>query len=380
MRKREIYAKILANIILLILIILFFKYLFGYIFSLIFPFIISYALVLLAKPFIKILNKIKIKRKPAAIIFISTIICSITAITYITVKKIYDTIILITDEIYNSSEEINSTIYTISVYFNKYLGKDSSELNTIDTQISEAINKIVSLLTTYLTDYAGKTISNIPFAIFVFLIITLCTYSMIAENFNINFEKIFKNSKIIRIKTEIIDVTEAYFIGQLKIMFVVFIILAIGLGVLKIKYFILIAFIVAFIDLLPIFGTGAVFWPWMLIEFIKGNTISAIMLFVIYIVAFLARQIMQPKMTSQTLELKPIPTFMLMFIGYKIWGVIGLITTPFAGMIFYKLFQIGIFDNYKKIYIILKHDILQLLKITDDDVNKYINKENDIKK
>lgn len=45
-----------------------------------------------------------------------------------------------------------------------------------------------------------------------------------------------------------------------------FVVLAIGLGILKIKYFILIALLIAIVDLLPVLGTGMVMIPWAIIE------------------------------------------------------------------------------------------------------------------
>ncbi len=46
-----------------------------------------------------------------------------------------------------------------------------------------------------------------------------------------------------------------YFKAQFKIMGIVFLILLVGLGFLKIHYFVLIAFLIAFLDFLPFFGT-----------------------------------------------------------------------------------------------------------------------------
>ena len=45
-------------------------------------------------------------------------------------------------------------------------------------------------------------------------------------------------------------------------MFIVAIIIFLGLEILDIKYSMLIALGTAFLDFLPVFGTGAVIWPW----------------------------------------------------------------------------------------------------------------------
>ena len=51
-------------------------------------------------------------------------------------------------------------------------------------------------------------------------------------------------------------------------MGVVFLILAAGLGFMGIGYFVLVAFLISFLDFLPFFGTGTAMIPWAVYQFL----------------------------------------------------------------------------------------------------------------
>ena len=70
-----------------------------------------------------------------------------------------------------------------------------------------------------------------------------------------------------------------------------FVLLSIGLGILKIKYFIRVALLIAFVDLLPILGAGMVMIPWAIIEFFMGNIKLGISLGILFFVSFIIKQI-----------------------------------------------------------------------------------------
>ena len=86
-----------------------------------------------------------------------------------------------------------------------------------------------------------------------------------------------------------------YFKAQLKIEVWMYLLLVVGLSVLRVDYVLLIALGIAFLDLLPFFGTGTVMVPWALIKIFSGDYKMAIGLLIIWGGGQLARQIIQPK-------------------------------------------------------------------------------------
>lgn len=135
-----------------------------------------------------------------------------------------------------------------------------------------------------------------------------------------------------------------YFKAQFKIMGVVFLILMAGFALLKIGYFALIAFLIAFLDFLPFFGTGTAMLPWALYKFLVGDYKTAFMLVVIYAVTQLVRQILQPKLVADSMGMNPLVTLILLYIGYRVSSVLGLILAVPVGMVVINMCQAGAFD------------------------------------
>ena len=151
-----------------------------------------------------------------------------------------------------------------------------------------------------------------------------------------------------------------YLKAQLKITFVIMVIVFIGLVIFRVDYSFFIACIIAFIDLLPIFGTGAVFWPWALFEVLTGDYGMAIGIMVIYFICQVVRQILQPKMVGDSIGVSPFLTLVFMYVGYKIKGIAGLILGLPIGMIIINFYQAGAFDG-----------IINTVKMIVNDINDF---------
>ena len=123
-------------------------------------------------------------------------------------------------------------------------------------------------------------------------------------------------------------------------------ILLVGLLILGRSYALLIALLIAFLDFLPFFGAGAVMWPWAVIAFFSTDYKLAIGLMITWGVAQLVRQLIQPKLLGDSIGLKPIPTLIILYIGFRVAGAIGLIISVPVGMIVINLYKAGIFSNF----------------------------------
>lgn len=118
------------------------------------------------------------------------------------------------------------------------------------------------------------------------------------------------------------------------IMFITFVEVAVGLTVLKIlklyqsSYIVMVAAGTAIVDILPIFGTGTVMIPWAAYSLITGDFGFGIGLIIIYIVISIVRQIIEPKLVAGQLGLSPIVTVIALYLGLKVFGVLGMFVTP----------------------------------------------------
>ena len=91
-----------------------------------------------------------------------------------------------------------------------------------------------------------------------------------------------------------------------------------------------------------------------------GNYRLAIALMVLYAVTQLVRQLIQPKLVGDSMGLNPLVTLVLLYVGYKVGSVLGMIFAVPIGMIVINLFQAGAFDYILDDVKILLEGIMRL--------------------
>lgn len=140
--------------------------------------------------------------------------------------------------------------------------------------------------------------------------------------------KVFRSKLAIVLKDDILMVLLGYIRAQLILMSLTAIEVSIGLTILKIPYSILIGIGVGILDALPVFGTGTVFIPWVIILLFYQNYSLAIGIFIVYLIATLGRQALEPKIISTQIGIYPLITLLIIYTGIKIFGVTGIIIAP----------------------------------------------------
>ena len=87
------------------------------------------------------------------------------------------------------------------------------------------------------------------------------------------------------------------------------------------------------IDALPVFGTGTVLIPWILISFLIRNYRYAVILLMAYIITYFVREIMESKSMGDRLGISPFTMLVIIFTGLLVYGVAGFITGPVSYVI-----------------------------------------------
>ena len=113
---------------------------------------------------------------------------------------------------------------------------------------------------------------------------------------------------------------------------------------MNVKYPIIMALTIAFVDALPILGSGTVIIPWAVISASNGDIKLAIALIIMYVVIIVVRQLIEPKIVSIHIGIHPIFTLIAMYTGFKLIGVIGMFIGPIILIILKNIFETMI-DN-----------------------------------
>ncbi|MCL2406150.1 MAG: sporulation integral membrane protein YtvI [Defluviitaleaceae bacterium] len=125
-----------------------------------------------------------------------------------------------------------------------------------------------------------------------------------------------------------------YFRAQYILMAMVGIISITGLLILRSPFPLLLGLLLAAVDFVPILGPAIILLPWALISLLVGDFHMAIGLGVIYGVITITRQVLQPKILGAQMGAHPLASLMSIFIGLRIFGLLGLIIGPSLLMVF----------------------------------------------
>lgn len=141
--------------------------------------------------------------------------------------------------------------------------------------------------------------------------------------------------------------------AYLSIIFITFIELSLGfyvlrlLGIFSSNYIAIISLVTAIIDIIPVLGTGTILLPWIAYSLLTGNFPMAIGLGIMYASITVIRQIIEPKFVAGQLGLPPFLTISAMYVGLKIFGVLGMFIAPMIIIMLKLLNDEGILHLWK---------------------------------
>lgn len=113
--------------------------------------------------------------------------------------------------------------------------------------------------------------------------------------------------------------------------------LTLGLLILRVDYPFLIAFLVALLDILPVFGVGTVLLPWGIFALAAGHAFRGVGLLVLYAVIAVARQFVEPRLVGKSLGVHPLLMLVSFYAGLRLFGAPGLILGPVTALLLKSL-------------------------------------------
>jgi len=128
--------------------------------------------------------------------------------------------------------------------------------------------------------------------------------------------------------------------AQGKLALVTYVLVALGFVLLKVKNGFLWAALVALVDAVPLLGTGTVLVPWAVVVFLQGEGARGIGFLCLYAVAAVTRSILEPRLVGKQLGLDPLWTLVAFYLGYRLWGILGMILAPVALAVVLRLIHL----------------------------------------
>lgn len=329
--KKGIYYSLLI-ILLIIIIILYLKLkTLNSIVNIIF---ISFILAYTLKPLRNILcDKIKIKKRTSSIIIILSIIFSISIFVYILIPSII-----------RESYNFGNILDNIDIYVEDLAKK----LNLTNISFFDvAYGRISDETNIFFRNFSNSLVDNLISSLES--IISLAIVPIVTYYFLVDGELIFNKLLLIlptekrvlakKVITHIDKVLSRYIISQLLLSLIIGILTTIALFFLKVKFSILLGVFNGVLNIIPYFGPIIGGIPAVFIALMESPSKALWTLVIVFIIQQIEGNILSPKITGDSTDMHPIIIIILLLIGDKLGGFIGMIIIVPIGVIIKIIYE-----------------------------------------
>ncbi|MDE6901653.1 MAG: sporulation integral membrane protein YtvI [Lachnospiraceae bacterium] len=372
------YLKVILNLLTALIILLLCIFLLPRCIIFFMPFIIGWIISLIASPVVRFFEeRMKIRRKGASVIVIVAVLAVVILLVYVIVARLVkeginfvNELPLLWDSIMAEFNEVGTNLEGL---FNKLPVDTQKTLDNIGSEMGTYFGGIIESVGTPTFEAVGNVAKQLPDIFLGVIMCILSAYFFVADkSYMANIMKKYVPGSVLYrfdlIRRSFRNAVGGYFKAQFKIECWIYVMLVIGLFVLKVRYAPLVALGIAFLDFLPVFGTGTVMIPWAVIEILSRDYKMAVGLLIIWCSGQLVRQVIQPKIVGDSIGVDAIPTLFLLFIGYKLAGVMGMIIAVPIGIIVINLYEDGAFDTTRQSLKILAAGFNKFRRIRPEDL------------
>ena len=282
------------------------------------PFFIILLLIFLCTPIYMFLyKKVKFGRKVSATISIILINLIFFFIIFLISDYAYGKIALFLKNDYES-------FYRKLIAFLKYISiKFNIDLNSI-------LNKLSTKYTSFSDESAlRKGAIYTTDTIFAYFIGNIAAYFILSDkksSFSI-LNELFPKEKLTLIRKKVTDIKNMVCV-EIKLVLITTVETILGFMCLGVNNSLILGLICGILDILPYVGTILVFLPLMLYNVMEKKYIIAIGICLLYIFIQINRQILEARFMSKKLKVHPLWILVSMYIGIKLFGIIGLFMGP----------------------------------------------------
>lgn len=296
------------------------------------PFLLAYFIAWIAKPIVECLViRFRVPRTLSSIITIFLFLTVFIGLLIYLVQALLSQLRNLFINIPVYQEMLQGHVSNICHWGEDILGLDTGTIQHMFYSKMDSIIEIVQVnLFPGIQEYVWGIILSI-IKIFAVILITFIASVLLLKDFG-EYKESFKNSMFyseIHAITDKLSITGiAYLKAQLIIICIIATIISLGLFLIGNRYALLIGIGIALMDAFPVLGSGIVLIPWGIIMIVSGNFFHGAVILTIYLLCQLVRQFLEPKLVGDSIGIQPIYTLISMYVGIKIYGVMGFFLGP----------------------------------------------------
>lgn len=360
--NKDLFKRLTLRFIFFILLILLTIYGLPIFIQLFYPFILAFIVATLVNPLVNLvnswLNRLKIDSVSSRnfITFILTIfiLMFISLMFYLIFSVLIREIIGLTTSIQKNWSNIVLGFDNIQNWF-------TTQIDVLPRQVIELLDNFTENILEFIRNFS-RNLLNITVAttsvvisrtstfFLNFLTFFLSLYFMISDYNNIkSFIKNHMDKRMLDtislLKNSTLFAVGGYIKTQFILTFIAFVFMFIAFIFYGQEYALILALILALVDLLPLVGTIAVLLPWGIFEWIIGDPSKGVFLVILGIGFFLFRRVTEPKIMGTQTGLHPLLALIGIYVGIEVSGLWGALLGPLVMVILISIIRSGILKN-----------------------------------
>ena len=328
---------------------LFIEYLLG----LFMPFIIAYFLSRIIEPIVFILNrKLKMPRGFACAVCTILVIALFGLLVYLVSS-------FIISELTGFTKMLPTFLSGLPDNFKRFVNRSLLGLpEEYRTRITDLFTAFVSDISVPPSTYTGilggigRAASSVP-TIIITIVATIVSTYFFASSRNDVSQFIKKQlppkwiEAYLRLKVHFFGVLGRWIKAQLILFSITWTELTVAFIFLRVSYAGLVAFLIALVDALPVLGVGTVLIPWGAVTILSGDFRMGLSLIILYGIVILVRNAIEPKIVGQQIGLPPLVTLIAIYLGFRLFGVLGMFLFPLITITLIRLNEWGYIRLWK---------------------------------
>lgn len=275
------------------------------------PFLLILFLVIICSPITNFICKIIKNRKAGA--FISLVVANI----------------LLGLMIFSVGNHIYEYLYSFITKNYEYVRRLVIDLINYYSETFQFFNLDTLSRSVIDTSYLKKGALYTTDGVVAYFIANMATYFIISDKYDIlNFVKqVLGDDIYTKFKNKIAQFKKVLHI-EIRLVLISTIMTTLGFYILGIPRALTLGIICGALDILPYVGTIIVFIPLLLYNILIKRYFVVIGLLALYVFVEIVRQILETKFISNKLAIHPLAVLVAVYIGIKVFGLVGIITGP----------------------------------------------------
>lgn len=324
---------------------------FSFLYRIATPIFYAFLIYICIEPLARWLNRLGVKKSIASgisvLLFTMIILAAFSGLGYIVTRqgselmdKLPQYQDMLTEQIEKYSALLQGQISSLPPdWADRIAGLVNSMTSTLQNVAKNLLTGLIGYLSSFSTFLFNFAIGII---LAYFLSIEIKSWKRLADE---KTPRTFKKAFFF-LRDNVLKGIAAYIKAQAKMITITFLVIFVSLLLLGVENSFLISLVCAIFDILPLLGVGTIFVPWIIYLLIVGKISLAIWLAALFLVVVMARQILEPKITGDTLGVSAFTMLACMVISLSLFGFAGVILSPILIILIKALIDQGYFTQW----------------------------------